>query len=60
MWLEELPRIKIQNQKIVKIHFEPIFEIIDQVLFLRFVMLSKSEKFSLNYQKLFTELAILF
>ena len=32
----------------------------DQVLFLRFVMLSESEKFSLNRQKLFTESAILF
>ena len=31
----------------------------DQVLFLRFVMLSESEKFSLNGQKIFTELAIL-
>ena len=32
----------------------------DQVLFLCFVMLSESEKFSLNRQKLFTELAIWF
>ena len=39
----------------------PIFRMItDQVLFLCFVMLSESEKFSLNRQKLFTESAILF